>query len=292
MLFRSLGNGVSGLDPMERLKMERAGVEGFATGGIIPGAVNPEPVDDTVIAAKQGEYVIPADIVQFLGQKTFDDMVVKARQRMTGQEGAPPRGAKKGYAQGGLVLDPEKRPEYTQPFTSLSDVMANKSNREYIPNGEQIGATIDNGSNILPAYNIHDNKLASLGAPLTSSQADALHKSWGIKPLDQLTAADKQYMANMPISIGATEGTYGNLADVTKRALADSVDKQNAGMGLVALSNPNAEGERLRFRGGLSKTDALESNAQLKAATQQAIAENNWNNRMSLAEANHRARLA
>lgn len=266
-----LGNGVSGLDPMERIKMERAGVEGFAEGGVIPGPVSPVPADDTIIEAKRGEYVIPEDVVNFLGVKTFDDMIAKAKARMGGEAAPPPKKAPgEGYATGGLVLDPEKRPDYAQPFTSLSDLMGNQERQKFIPNQEQIGVTIDNGSSVTPVYNPASSK-PSLGQPLTEPQYTSLHQSWGIKPLDQLTTADKQYMANMPISMGATEGTYGNLADVTKRALADSVDKANAGMGLMVRSDPQAEAARLGFRGGLSRTNELEQAAQLRAQTLQDI---------------------
>jgi len=185
------------------------------------------------------------------------------------------------------ALNVPRPPGFTNPAPSLRDLMV----KQDIPNREQIGATIDNGSSILPAYNVHDNQRAYLGSPLSSVQADDLHKSWGIKPLDQLTAADKQYMANMPISIGATEGTYANLADITKRAVADHVDKVNAGLAPRGDS-PQELAEFLRFRGGLSKTDASENNAALRAETAREKMDADYRRALDLQNARNMGTLA
>ncbi len=158
------------------------------------------------------------------------------------------------------------QPGYTQPFTSLSDLMV-KGPHPNVPSPPSLQNMVayTQGSSGFNPIRMDNKGVANFDkTPLSLSQVGEIDKQWGIKPLDQLTAADKQTVATMPISIGATEGTYSNLADITKRALADHVDKVNAGLGPRGDS-PQELAEFLRFRGGLSKTDASENNAALRA---------------------------
>lgn len=85
---------------------------GYEGGGLIPGEVNPGG-DDTMIPAKQGEYVIPVEVVQALGKETFDELVYNVKRSMGLDE--PPKGMipgapeEEGYAQGGYYeTDPYK----------------------------------------------------------------------------------------------------------------------------------------------------------------------------------------
>lgn len=64
---------------------------GYATGGVVgqpplppaEGAPAPMP-DNTQIPATTGEVVIPPEVVSFLGQKFFLDLITKAQAEMQG----------------------------------------------------------------------------------------------------------------------------------------------------------------------------------------------------------------
>jgi hypothetical protein len=273
--------------------------QGFAKGGPIPGSLAmaaapaaPAPGDDTIISAKTGEYIIPEEVVRFLGIDKLNKLVEGAKAKL-GDASDPPKQPQgqtlAGYAQGGLVLDDQnKKPDFaTQPFTSTIGTLAQQAKEAYIPNQEQIGATIDSGSSVIPAYNVNSSN-PTLGAPLTDTQNNSLMAAW--QKASPVTLG--QGVNNIPISMGSTEGVYGNREDIKKRSLADLVDTQNATMGLMGSVHPNAEAARLNFRSALNRTDANENIAAVRTDAQRQMAENNWTNRMALAEANHRARLA
>lgn len=122
--------GSPGLDyanEQDRLSREQfAGVPGlgFADGGPIEGPGGPRQ-DNLLIAASNGEFVIPADVVTYKGKEFFDKLIDKTREATGGpQEGglpppqpAPPATAPLGFADGGLVTDPNEE-LYLQPSGS------------------------------------------------------------------------------------------------------------------------------------------------------------------------------
>jgi hypothetical protein len=73
--------------------------EGYKDGGKIPGKVNKNTGDDTVIKAKKGEYVVPADVVSYVGVEKLDKLVEGSKQKL----GLKPK--KQGYATGGVIND-------------------------------------------------------------------------------------------------------------------------------------------------------------------------------------------
>lgn len=96
----------------DKARSWRKSLFGFDDGGIIPGEVDPNTGDDTEIAAKVGEYVLPVEVVQVLGKEALDNLVVSVK-RSLGMEDEPPRGMEpeeeEGYLSGGYV-DEEKEP--------------------------------------------------------------------------------------------------------------------------------------------------------------------------------------
>lgn len=96
---------------------------GFADGGPIEGPGGPRQ-DNLLIAASNGEFVVPADVVKFKGQEFFDKLIEKTREATGGPQegGLPPQPAAPpprplGFADGGLVTDPNED-LYLQPSGS------------------------------------------------------------------------------------------------------------------------------------------------------------------------------
>ena len=102
-----------------------------------PGALPAEVADDVDIKASEGEYVIPADVVRFLGLDYIEKMVNRAKEglaekqaegRIGGKTEAPQEGAPPGVpmmAEGGLV---EK-----DNFTGIKQFRGPSGNILYIP---------------------------------------------------------------------------------------------------------------------------------------------------------------
>lgn len=55
--------------------------------GLIPGKVNHAVADDVTINAKKGEYIIPEEVVSYLGVKFFNTLVEKTRHAIGAPQG-------------------------------------------------------------------------------------------------------------------------------------------------------------------------------------------------------------
>ena len=95
---------------------------GFADGGPIQGPGGPRE-DNLLIAASNGEFVMPADVVAYKGKEFFDKLIEKSREANgdspTATAGAPvgfaDGGYVRGYADGGFVDDEEPLPMSVSP---------------------------------------------------------------------------------------------------------------------------------------------------------------------------------
>lgn len=68
-----------------------AKVQGYAAGGTVApgGGQSPVPPSDTIpMMGTPGEFVIPQPVVQYLGEKFFNDLIAKATAELGGG-GAP-----------------------------------------------------------------------------------------------------------------------------------------------------------------------------------------------------------
>jgi len=272
-LRSNIDNGFS-IGSGNRYSLADMGNPGFAQGGPIPEEMmmapppqTPAPGDDTIISAKTGEFVFPEDVVKFLGIDRLNKMIVDAKKRM-GELSKQPG---EGYALGG----PVQEDPMMKPHSTITDFMAKQQQPQGIPglaDASRIGVTMNDGKGIVPVYDANSAN-PTTGAPLSSLQADSLHDSWGIKPLDQLTDKDRQYMGNIPISIGATEGIYKNLANVTNTAIADSINKGNAGLEMPATNDHGEQNAWYQLRGSLGRADSQEAVAWLRAEMQGQMSE-------------------
>jgi hypothetical protein len=89
-------------------------VDGKAKGGVVdPNAPQPPGPTDTVpVAATPGEFVIPAPVVAYLGQKFFNELLEKAKAEMGGGSDNPYTQMAneddvmpQGFSEGGLIRD-------------------------------------------------------------------------------------------------------------------------------------------------------------------------------------------
>jgi len=140
--------------PIERLKSDkefrRAVKPQFAEGGMVleptqqnpvpPGATPKEVADDIDIKVSEGEYVIPANVVRFLGLDKIEKMISKAKEQLGALE---EQGRMGGENPDDLPFSPEElqviEDEQSQPspspagFATGGLVTANQSDNEIDP---------------------------------------------------------------------------------------------------------------------------------------------------------------
>lgn len=234
----------------------------YRHGGMIPGKVNRATGDDTTIAAKKGEYVLPVEVVDHLGKDTLDAMVAKIKA-MSGQDPIEHMHPDMGMATGGYVnpdeqamqeqlkqlkagLSQQQPPMVDEGQAALESMLRVQPGQKIGPQsdfgkapapvsnpgignlGGTIG-TIDNGSSIKPVY---DNN--TLGAPMTTEQASYLTKPWDVM-------AD----ANKPLGLqttlmpgGGKMMTLGNPKDAP--ALVDNRSDADVAQNYVRQATNNA----------------------------------------------------
>ena len=142
-----------------------------------PGAMPSEVRDDVPISASEGEYILPADVVRYLGLDKIEKMVMQAKKgiaqmaeggRIGGdavppaaQQKAPPPAApmppmmnrggvvKQGYAEGGLVEAQQTIPRALSPlpfYGAQSESQGQTGVVEYVgPTGQTLRIPFHNG---------------------------------------------------------------------------------------------------------------------------------------------------
>lgn len=143
-----------------------------------PGAMPSEVRDDVPISASEGEYVLPADVVRYIGLDKIEKMVMQAKKGMAemdqggriggdpamppaAQQKAPPPAApmppmmnkggmvKRGYAEGGLVDAQNTIPRALNPlpfYGAQGQPQGQTGVVEYVgPNGQTLRIPFHNG---------------------------------------------------------------------------------------------------------------------------------------------------
>jgi len=93
-------------DPLITAKLPPAGsvhmdtISGYANAGLISGTPNPAVADDTMIAAKKGEYVVPQEVVSALHPQFFDSIVTTVRKKLGLPTALGPKGLNQPDAEG------------------------------------------------------------------------------------------------------------------------------------------------------------------------------------------------
>ena len=85
----------------------------------------PGPTDSVPTMLAPGEYVIPAEVVRFLGTQFFDKLLDKTQQQIESkqQSATEGTGALRGMNMGGQVYPNQQAAPAVQPYTfSLSDI--------------------------------------------------------------------------------------------------------------------------------------------------------------------------
>ena len=81
--------------------------EASPSGGAIPDDVPAQIVDGPPAQLNAGEFVVPKDVVSWMGEKGMQQIVLKARKEMTGQNGERPAQPEMKDGPGGPPLPPE-----------------------------------------------------------------------------------------------------------------------------------------------------------------------------------------
>ena len=77
-------------NPSQAAHISPSGGSAYATGGVVgqpplpPGPEGMPPPDPMMISATPGEMVIPPEVVNYLGQKFFNDLIQKVQAEMAG----------------------------------------------------------------------------------------------------------------------------------------------------------------------------------------------------------------
>ena len=184
-----------------------------------PGSLASEVRDDIPAQLSEGEYVIPADVVQFFGLKFFEDLIGEAKR---GLEDMNNRGRIGGQPvpdtqQASMPMQqaPEGFPFNLEELQTTEPMQANKGGlvRGFAPggatgiSGQVVTPTLDNSA----SESYFGSSVA--GARLIRFVAD------GCKQKTVLAQADR-----VPIASGAFEGGY---VDITSDAGLDLVSKCN-----------------------------------------------------------------
>lgn len=107
--------------PISSISIDKFNIDGFERGGIIAGVVNKAVGDDTMIKAKKGEYVIPVEVVEHLGEDFFDNLVMSSKKQLGMSAEVGPQN--NGYREGGKVIELYDTPP-TQNLPVTRQVMA------------------------------------------------------------------------------------------------------------------------------------------------------------------------
>lgn len=118
--------------------LEEAMPPAEATSELPPGAIPEDVADDIDAKVSKGEFIVPANVVRFIGVEKLEGMVQKALSKLTDMEKAGRMGGKKPdepeFATGGLVAPPSG---YT-PNVGILGGMDQEYQEFQGPNGEVI----------------------------------------------------------------------------------------------------------------------------------------------------------
>jgi len=269
---------------------------GFAEGGMIPPEMmmapppmEPAPGDDTIISAKTGEYVIPEEVVRFLGIDKLNKLVEGAKAKL-----APQKAPGQGYALGGLVEDDPR----TKPHTALTNFLKNGQQPvgptvNTLPNSENITAYTQGSDGFNPIRTSNgvtnwDNQ------PMSLAQVAELDSQWDSLPVNQ---GPQQDINTIPLSAGSRTGTLANLADLNRGAIQDRADAGNAMFGLNPATMTPQDQSPLgiqtlgTLKGSINRADSAQESAALRAEIQAQMNNARLQNAMDIARMNQGNRI-
>ena len=240
-----------------------APVAGLAKGGIaglIPGKINPKVADDVNINAKIGEYMMPQEVVSYLGVKKLDELVEKVRKEIGWPQGTGPKSSGEpdgigrhdkpglhgiaGLAYGGIVdLENEDPMQVGAGQVSIQtarpSAQAGETTKQFdLAGNEMTDETAGNSSavNTQLTRNVAEN----MGIYLPADRSIA---SPPMSARDRIIAKDAQIMntKTVPTQAGITQNMVQRPSFTAKTAIRSIAGSDVPGTDTLPLDNMNGK---------------------------------------------------
>jgi len=256
----------------------------------LPAGAIPEDVADDVHAqVSKGEYIIPANIVRFLGVEKLEGLVAKAQAKLQELEDSGRMGVKNeekaadqvmpGFATGGLVTNPNKS---TQAL-STTPVMAQFKG----PSGDTINVQLVNGQPTTPVPAGYTQVQTSTGqgnTALTPNQVASNQVQKNTSQMNTQAATGQASSTLPPLSQGQQADEVKDAPTGTSKALGDWTSKdfntksiaENTQSGRIGASFANtfsnmALGPLGSFMGPAIREDQAKKTAAAKAELEHRV---------------------
>ena len=256
----------------------------------LPAGAIPEDVADDVHAqVSKGEYIIPANIVRFLGVEKLEGLVAKAQAKLQELEDSGRMGVRNeekaadqvmpGFATGGLVTNPNRS---TQTL-STTPVMAQFKG----PSGDTINVQLVNGQPTTPVPAGYTQVQTSTGqgnTALTPNQVAADQVQKNTSQMNTQAATGQASSTLPPLSQGqqadevkdAPTGTSKALGDWTSKdfntkSIAENTQSGRIGASFADTFSSMALGPLRSFMGPAIREDRAKKTAAAKAELEHRV---------------------
>jgi len=236
-------------------------IEPMSGNAVPPGALPSEVRDDVDIKASEGEYVIPADVVRYIGLEKIEGMIAKAQKDL--------QSLAEGGRIGGKPLPPEpapmppEGPPMAPPGMAEGGMVLPKATMQAYrgPNGEIVYIPVLNGQ---PIAAVPEGYSPTQDSPMQQAQASPQRRDRAARPtptsVDQWTP-DQFIQHGRQIDSGIGDfvtgaagalipgfGLVNRLAENNMRNTAPGVLQNMINSGVDAQGNPISEEQMAGLR--------------------------------------------